>query len=222
MRSWARARCCPRPTVSTSDACCRSACITPRRAWASGGPTASARRSSCRAAISAMRSPACGRARRACRSARWCWRTTPTAPCRTIWRAAHGSRGRASPRWPRPWTSAIRATWSACARCFRASRSCAPWSVPARSRMRRSVRASAPAIGNSARSGARTPRPRRRPGSGCRSGRASGAAGCWCRPPTRPSSARSSNRSSSGRCRCRKRSRNSSRVPRSVLKSTPT
>ncbi len=127
-RSAARARAvrCPPPTASTSGGCCRRACTTPRPASPCGARTASAPPSSCRAAISATRSPACGRARSGCRSATWCWRTMPTARCRTTSRAGCGSRGRASRRSPRPWTSAIRATWSACARCSRSSTSCAP------------------------------------------------------------------------------------------------
>src|SRR5205823_2930387 len=72
------------------------------------------------------------------------------------------------------------------------------------------------------RSGARTPRPLPRPGRGCRPRHAGSVAGCWLRPPTRPSSARSWSRSSGARSRCRRRSRSCSRVPRSVLKSTPT
>src|SRR2546429_6471891 len=86
----------------------------------------------------------------------------------------------------------------------------------------RSAHASWPATGNSARSGARTPRRLPRPGRGCRPRHAGSVAGCWRRPPTRPSSARSWSRSSGARSRCRRRSRSCSRVPRSVLKSTRT
>jgi threonine synthase len=38
---------------------------------------------------------------------------------------ASGGRGRASRRSPRRWTSAIRATWSGCARCIRTRAACA-------------------------------------------------------------------------------------------------
>ena len=77
--------------------------------------------------------------------ARWSWRTTPIAPCRTTWTAATGSRAPASPPWPRRWTWAIRATWSACARSIPGSPNCARPSVPAASATRRSASASAPA-----------------------------------------------------------------------------
>ena len=79
---------------------------------------------------------------RACRSGASCSRTTPTAPCRTSCRPASGSRGRASRRWPRPWTSAIRATWSACARCIRRSRDARAADAPTASMTPRSARAS--------------------------------------------------------------------------------
>ena len=53
-----------------------------------------------------------------------CWRSNAN---RTIpdylRRAASGGRGRrVRRRWPRPWTSAIRATWSDCGICFRSLR----------------------------------------------------------------------------------------------------
>ena len=208
----------------------------PRAAAAAGGvlrgdqpcdlapATASRPRSSSRAAISATRPPACGRASVGLPIgeivlAHNANRTVPDyLDDRRVAAAAERRR-----RSPRRWTSVIRATWSACARC---SRTCADLrgAVSACSvTTMRSARASAPASSDTGRSGARTrPRPRR-PASACRrQGAPSGPLGAGGHRPSGkiPRDRRAADRAR--RCRCPRRWRDCSRGRRSAPRSMPT
>ena len=111
-----------RRTASTSAACCR------RLVYYAASSLEVERRTGTKRVLhhSGRQSRQCLRRRvgagdrishRAHRSSR----TTPIARCRISCRAAIGGRARASRRSPRPWTSAIRATWSASARSIRRS-----------------------------------------------------------------------------------------------------
>jgi threonine synthase len=103
------------------------------------------------------------------------------------------SRGRALPRWPRPWTSAIPATSSGCARCIpdlAQLRATVTADVVTDEQIRARIRT---ASRNTVRSGVRT---RPRPPKCMRACRRRGgrrAAGCWSARRIRPSSVRSSN-----------------------------
>ena len=115
-RNCVRPASSPPRTASTSADCCRRSRTTLRPVWTLPAVPRVRPRSSCQAAISATRSRVSGPARWDCRSRRSCWRTTQIEPFPTSSRVACGHHARASSRWPRPWTWAIRATLSACGR----------------------------------------------------------------------------------------------------------
>ena len=84
-----------------------------------------------------------------------------------------GAARRACRRWRPRWTSAIRATWSACARCIRISKSCRARSAHRASMTSRSAARSAAIRTSCARCGARTRRrPPRSIAACCRAARA--------------------------------------------------
>jgi threonine synthase len=76
-------------------------------------------------------------------------------------------RARASRRWRRPWTWAIRATWSGCARCIRTSTSCRARSARRAWTTSRSAPPSGAIRTSWVRCGVRTPRRRPRYTDGC-------------------------------------------------------
>ena len=141
--------------------------LTRRRACSCGARAAAAPTSSCRPATSATRWRASGRVTSACRSARSCSRRTPINRHGVPAHRRVGAARRASRRWRTRWTSAIRATWSGCARCTRSSRSCRARSARRASTTSRSAARSAATRTSSTGCGARTAQPPPRCSAGC-------------------------------------------------------
>ena len=119
-RSCARARSCRRRTASTSAGCCRRWCTTPRRAWRiwreHGAPADFIVPTGNLGNVTGVRLGA--RDRAADRRHRARDQREPRGAGVLRRRRLAPARERCR-RWPPRWTSAIRATWSACARCFR-------------------------------------------------------------------------------------------------------